>query len=81
MAIGRLRPFLEAVPAGALSAQLCRPYRDLQLPLNVDFVEEPSVLAPALGICGDVSEADSWLFASWGHDKIGATAYAKLDET
>jgi transposase len=31
-------------------------------------VEEPSVLAPALGICGDVSEADSWLFASCGED-------------
>jgi hypothetical protein len=27
-------------------------------PLNVDFVEEPPVLAPAFGICGDVSEAD-----------------------
>src|SRR3984885_12260209 len=34
----------------------------------MDFVEEPSVLAPALGICGDVSEADSWLFASCGED-------------
>ena len=36
--------------------------------LNVDFVEEPSVLVPALGICGDVSEANSWLFASCGED-------------
>ena len=35
---------------------------------NTDFVEEPSVLAPALGICGDISEADSWLFASCGKD-------------
>ena len=35
---------------------------------STDFVEEPSVLAPALGICGDVSEADSWLFASCGED-------------
>jgi hypothetical protein len=35
-------------------------------PLHVDFVEEPPVLAPALGICGDVSEAESWLFASQG---------------
>jgi hypothetical protein len=34
---------------------------DLECPLNVDFVEEPAVLVPALGICGDVSEADSWL--------------------
>jgi hypothetical protein len=42
--------------------------RDLLCPLHVDFVEEPSVLAPALGICGDVSEADSWLFASCGED-------------
>ena len=37
-------------------------------PLHVDFVEEPSVLAPALGICGDISEADSWLIASCGKD-------------
>src|SRR5580704_2333299 len=37
-------------------------------PVYVDFVEDPSVLAPALGICGDVSEADSWLFASCGED-------------
>ena len=35
---------------------------------STDFVEDPSVLAPALGICGDVSEADSWLFASCGED-------------
>ena len=35
---------------------------------STDFVEEPSVLAPALGICGDVSEANSWLFASCGED-------------
>jgi hypothetical protein len=35
---------------------------------STDFVEEPSVLAPALGICGAVSEADSWLFASCGED-------------
>src|ERR1700722_7489696 len=37
-------------------------------PESTDFVEEPSVPAPALGICGDVSEADSWLFASCGED-------------
>jgi hypothetical protein len=37
-------------------------------PLCVDFVEEPPVRAPALGICGAVSEADSWLFASRGED-------------
>ena len=28
------------------------------------------VLAPALGICGAVSEADSWLFASCGEDGL-----------
>ena len=38
--------------------------------LIVDFVEEPPVLAPALGICGDVSEADSWLFASQGEGRL-----------
>jgi hypothetical protein len=41
---------------------------DLECPLHVDFVEEPPVLAPALGICGDVSEADSWLSTSCGED-------------
>ena len=35
---------------------------------STDFVEEPSVLAPALGICGDISEAESWLIASCGKD-------------
>ena len=34
----------------------------------VDFVEEPPVVAPALGICGAVSEADSCLFALFGED-------------
>jgi hypothetical protein len=37
-------------------------------PLHVDFVEEPPVLLPALGICGDVCEADSWLSTSCGED-------------
>ena len=37
-------------------------------PVYVDFVEEPPVLTPALGVCGDVSEAESWLFASCGED-------------
>ena len=41
---------------------------DPHCPLYVDFVEEPPVLAPALGICGAVSEANSWLFASCGED-------------
>jgi hypothetical protein len=38
--------------------------RDLERQLNVDFVEEPLVVAPALWICSAVSEADSCLFAS-----------------
>ena len=37
--------------------------------LHVDFVEEPLVLAPALGICGAIREADSWLFALCGEDR------------
>jgi hypothetical protein len=37
--------------------------------LYVDFVEEPAVLAPALGILGAVSEADSCLFALCGEDR------------
>jgi hypothetical protein len=41
---------------------------DLLRPLHVDFVEEPPVLVPALGICGDVSEADSWLSTSCGEN-------------
>ena len=44
-----------------------RRYR-IQCRESTDFVEEPSVLAPALGICGDISEADSWLIASCGKD-------------
>ena len=60
-AFGRFDPF--ATPSG-MAANLARPGR----PVSTDFVEEPSVLAPALGICGDVSEADSWLFASCGED-------------
>ena len=42
--------------------------RDPRRPVYVDFVEEPPVLAPALGICGAVSEPNSWLFASCGED-------------
>jgi hypothetical protein len=42
---------------------------DPQCPVNVDFVEEPPVLAPALGICSAVSEADSCLFASQGEGR------------
>jgi hypothetical protein len=33
----------------------------LVVPVPVDFVEEPPVLVPVLGICGDVSEEDFWL--------------------
>jgi hypothetical protein len=35
---------------------------------STDFVEEPSGLAPALGICVDASKADSWLSTSCGED-------------
>jgi hypothetical protein len=45
--------------------------RDPQCPVNVDFVEEPPVLVPALGICGDVSEEDFWLSTSCGEDGRG----------
>jgi hypothetical protein len=43
-------------------------HRYPQCPVYVDFVEEPPVLAPALGICGDVSEVDSWHSTSCGED-------------
>jgi len=42
---------------------------DLLCPLYVDFVEEPPVLAPALGICGGFREGDSCLFALCGEDR------------
>src|ERR1700722_7631503 len=47
-----------------------RALHDPRCPLYVDFVEEPPVLARALGICGAVREADSWLFASCGEDRL-----------
>jgi hypothetical protein len=37
-------------------------------PENYTTLTDVTVLAPALGTCGDVSEADSWLFASYGED-------------
>jgi hypothetical protein len=42
---------------------------DLLCPLHVDFVEEPPVMVPALGICGAVSEAKLGLFALCGEDR------------
>jgi hypothetical protein len=45
------------------------PRRSIVRPLDVDIVEEPPVVGPALGICGAVGEADSWLFASCGEDR------------
>ena len=57
-----------ATAVGALSAQCDVRRGDPECPVNVDFVEEPPVLVPALGICGDVSEADSWLSTSCGED-------------
>jgi len=60
------------VPIDRGSARLvlicARSSRAIDCRESTDFVEDPSVLAPALGICGDVSEADSWLFASCGED-------------
>jgi hypothetical protein len=38
--------------------------RGPQCLLHVDCVEDPPVVARALGICGAISEADSWLFAT-----------------
>jgi hypothetical protein len=45
-------------------------YSKIRHPQYVDFVEEPAVVATALGTCGDVSEADSCLFASQGEGRL-----------
>ena len=69
------RPFALSIQRSTLSVERLPPRiaalllsRQLQRPLNVDFVEEPPVVAPALWICSAVSEADSCLLALCGEE-------------
>ena len=67
-ALHRRLPLRGASLRGGRRAARLRSLLLRRLPQGVDFVEEPPVLTPALGVCGDVSEAESWLFASCGED-------------